>query len=85
VSLCACNPHLPSCAQSPFWARPVTALFYKPPDILEDVLRSLLVGDHVYLSGAPGIGKTAMAREVYNRCMKVRPLWTYIDMKPAVV
>jgi hypothetical protein len=88
VSVCM-QPSLISCAQSPLSAHPVTALFYKPPDILEDVLRVLCadsaVRTFVLLSGAPGIGKTAMAREVYIRCMMVRPLLTYIDMEPAVV
>jgi MoxR-like ATPase len=48
--------------------------FYKPPAVLEDVLNTLQAENkhHVFLSGAPGIGKSAMAAAVYARCMKVR-------------
>jgi hypothetical protein len=50
------------------------ASFYKPPDMLEDVLNTLQATQrhHVLLSGAPGIGKSAMAAAVHASCMQVR-------------
>jgi SpoVK/Ycf46/Vps4 family AAA+-type ATPase len=67
-----------SFAQSPIMSPPITALFYKPPAILEEVLKCLRAESpekhHAYLSGAPGIGKTAMAEAVHARCMEVRSL-----------
>jgi Holliday junction resolvasome RuvABC ATP-dependent DNA helicase subunit len=50
------------------------ASFYKPPDMLDAVLSTIQAEEkhHVFLSGAPGIGKSAMAAAVHARCLKVR-------------
>jgi predicted ATP-dependent serine protease len=59
---------------APAVAPRVEAAFYKPPDMLEDVMTVIQAETkhHVFVSGAPGIGKSAMAAAVHARCMKVR-------------
>jgi MoxR-like ATPase len=59
--------------RSPPAAARLRASFYKAPAVLEKVLDALQAEErhHVYVSGAPGIGKTAMAEAVYAWCMKV--------------
>lgn len=50
--------------------------FYKPPAVLEDVLQRLSAkspeNHFVFLHGAPGIGKTALAEAVHGKCAEVR-------------
>jgi MoxR-like ATPase len=60
-------------AVAPTVAPRLEAAFYKPPDMLEDVVTAIQAETkhHVFLSGAPGIGKSAMAAAVHARCMKV--------------
>jgi DNA replication protein DnaC len=60
-------------AVAPTVAPQVQAAFYKPPDMLEDIVNAIQAetNHHVFLSGAPGIGKSAMAAAVHARCMKV--------------
>jgi hypothetical protein len=60
-------------ANAPTVAPKVQAAFYKPPEMLEDIVTAMLAETkhHVFLSGAPGIGKSAMAAAVHARCMKV--------------
>jgi predicted PilT family ATPase len=61
-------------AVAPTAAPRVEIAFYKPPDMLEDVMTAIQAETkhHVFVSGAPGIGKSAMAAAVHARCMKVR-------------
>jgi MoxR-like ATPase len=67
----------PDAQAPPVPAAPITKdKFYKPPKVLEEVLQYLSADDsanhHVYLDGAPGIGKTSMAEAVHARCAEVR-------------
>jgi MoxR-like ATPase len=57
-------------------ARIIKNKFYKQPELLEKVLQHLSAKSpdkhHVFLHGAPGIGKTSMAEAVHARCVEVR-------------
>ena len=55
--------------------------YYKPPEMLEELLLQIkgqseagqgsTQKHHVYVHGAPGMGKTALAQAVYRHCTKV--------------
>jgi SpoVK/Ycf46/Vps4 family AAA+-type ATPase len=67
-----------SCVQAPLppAAPKLRAAFYKPPGLLKNVLQQMGKQSpekhHVFVHGAPGIGKTALAEAVKARCLEVR-------------
>ena len=53
----------------------VGQLFFERDAALEAVLLAMLAGEHVFLLGVPGTGKTEMGHEVFER-VEGDPLWT---------
>lgn len=73
----------PKKTKTPDTARRFLESFYQPPDALENVLRHLCddsAKHRVFLHGAPGIGKTALAEAMHARCGEVRTLGWHVSL-----